>query len=358
MLGVLHVIDAATSRDGLAQLRLLCGPRDVVASIGPAPAGVGACGDGAGPPVRALHCPLGLSRLGGLALRKLAVKASLVHAWSPVSASAGAVAATRQKLPLLLSLPCLPGRKAIRDLCIESARDGIMVTVPTDSARRVLLAAGLEAGCVHVLPPAAEPPERADARREQVRRSLGLDEGDFALVALGEMTRQGGHKQAAWTHAIVMHVRRDFRLILPGRGRRVGAVRRFVRASGFDDAVLFTHDDLPGGDVFSAADAAALLCERDSGVSDLAAALAWAVPVVASRTPDIADCTDGGRAAMLVRPGDPQDASAAVLRLREEPALGADLAARGRAFARTAFDRQAVRRSLEGIYRAAKAAHG
>ena len=354
MLGVLHVIDAATGRDCLAQLRLLLGPRDMVASIGPAPR---ALSPGGGPAlgVKALHCPLGLSRLGGLALRGLAVKSSLIHAWSPFAASASAVAAAKQKLPLVLSLPCLPGKKAIRDLRIDSARDRIAVTVPTDSARRVLLAAGLAATAVHVLRPASESPERPDARRDEIRRSLGLGDGDFALVALGEMTRQAGHKYDTWAHAIVMQIRTDFRLILPGSGRCFSQVQRFVQGFGFDEAVLFTHDDLAASDLLAAADAAVLLCERDCGVSDLAAALAAAVPVVASRTPDITECTDGGGAAMLVEPRDPQDAAAALLRLREEPRLAADLAGRGRAFARAAFDPQTVRRSLDRIYSAAKA---
>lgn len=356
MLGVLHVIDATTPRDGLAQLRLLLGPRDMVASIGPAPAALRRH-QGPALPVKTLHCPLGLARLGGMALQRMAVKASLVHAWSPFSAYAGAVAAKRQKLPLLLSLACLPDKRALRDLRKDSAGNGMALTVPTDHGRRVLLAAGLDSSAVHVLRPAAEPAARRDARRRRVRQRLGLDDGNFVLVALGEMTRQAGHKQAAWAHAIVMYLRTDFRLIMPGGGPWRAAAQRFVQATGFGPTVVLTDNDLTLPDALAAADAALMLCEHDCGVSDLAAALAAGVPILASRTADIVECTDGGDAALLVDPNDPQHAAAALLSLREEAHLADDLARRGLAFARATFDRSAVRQDLDRIYVAIKAVH-
>lgn len=350
MLGVLHVVDSTTPRDCLAQLRLLFGAGDTLVSIGPPPA---LLGDGrrAPLPVKAVHCPMGLARLGGMALRPFAVKASVVHAWSGFSASAGAVAAGRQELPLLLSLPCLPTAREIRSLRIELPRDRIAVTVPTDSARGVLVSAGIEASAVHVLRPAFEPVRP----RDQARRAMGLDDGQFAVVALGEMTRQGGHKNAAWVQAILLPLAPEFRLILPGGGRCLSRVRRFVRASALDETVTFTYDQTPMPDVLAAADVAVLLCERACGLSDLAGAMSASVPVVASRIPDIAECTDGGAAGLLVEPGNPRQASAAVLRLRQEPGLAGDLGARGRTFARGAFDPAAVRRRLEGIYSTIKA---
>lgn len=350
MLGILHVVDSTTPRHCLAQLRVLFGAGDTVVSLGPAPellAG-GRCPH---LPVRALHCPMGLARLGGMALRPLAVKASLVHAWSSFSAVAGAVAAARQKLPLLLSLPCLPPARAMRKLRIELRRDRIAITVPTDSARAALVSAGVGASAVHVLPPAFEPV----GPRDRARRALGLDDGQLAMVALGEMTRQAGHKNAAWVQAIVLPLQPEFRLFLPGGGPYLSAVRRFVRLSSLDQTVTFTVEDPPMPDVLAAADVALLLGERPCGVSDLATALSASVPVVASRIPDIVECTDGGVAGMLVEPGTPRHASSAVLRLRQEPGLAGDLADRGQTFARGAFDPKAVRGRLEGIYNAVKA---
>jgi len=126
MLGVLHVIDATTRRDSLAQLRLLLHDNDRVVSVGPPPQALSAS------PlpvrVRAVHCPMGLARLGGMVLQELTLKTSLIHAWSHFSAAAGAVAGDRQDLPLLLSLPHLPEPHAIGGLCKESVRDAYSLT--------------------------------------------------------------------------------------------------------------------------------------------------------------------------------------------------------------------------------------
>lgn len=352
MLGVLHVIDATTRRDSLAQLAALLRPNDRVVSVGPPPQALSA----SPLPVRAVHCPMGLARLGGMVLQKRTLKTSLIHAWSLFAAAAGAVAAERQNLPLLLSLGHLPGPHATRGLCKESARDGYSLTVPTAHARGALVAAGANAEAVHVLPPAARLVDRSDAGRLRARRAFGLEEGHFAIVALGDMTRGAGHKSAVWAHALVTHLRSEVRLVLPRRGSGLSQVQRFAKAGGLDHAVLLAPRDTQLADLLAAADVATLLCDRDCGVGDLAAALAAGVPVVASRTPDIVNCTGGGKAAMLVDRGNAQTAAANVLSLVEGPRLAADLAHRARTFAQAAFDRDAVRCRLDEIYTVVKTA--
>ena len=354
MLGILHVIDRTTGRESLEQLRLLLGERDQVASVGPPPEALGGLGSPA-MAVKAFHCPLGLARLGGMALQKMAAKASLVHAWSPFSASAAAVAADRRKLPLLLSLRCLGETPAMRSLHKESTRDAVNVTVPTRAARRALLAAGFNASRVHVLPPAAEPPARREDTRLRVRRAIGLADNDFVLVALGEMTRRGGHKFDAWVHALVLSLRPECKLVLHGGGPALPQVRRFVKASGTDYAVSLTGSEHPLADILAAADAATLLGGRHRGVGELAAALAAGLPVVASRTADILECTDNGAAALLVEPGVHLKATEAVLSLIETDGLAGDLTRRARAFAESTFDRATVRNRLDEIYHAVKA---
>jgi len=324
MLGTLHVIDATTRRDSLAQLALLRRDNDQVVSVGPPPQ------EALPPalPLGSVHCPMGSARLGGMVLQRVTLKTSLIHAWSPFAATAAAVAAEKQRLPLLLSLPHLPAPHVVRGLCKESVRDRYSLTVPTAHARGVLLAAGAREEAVHVLPPAAEGVDRSDAARLQARRAIGLQEQHVAVVPLGDMTRGGGYKAAVWTHALVAHLRPEVRLVLPGRGAGLSQLRRFAAASGFDHAVLMAPPDAPLADILPAADLATLLCDHEVALGDLAGALAAALPVVASRTPDILACTDGGQAARLVEDGSPQAAAAILLSLVEAPDLLADLSRR------------------------------
>jgi len=298
---------------------------------------------------------MGLARLGGMALAKLTDKASLIHAWSRFSASAAVVAGDRRKLPILLSLPCLGDKSAMQSLHTESARDAVSVTVPTRAARDALLSLDVDAARLHVLPPPAKPLTRQAETRRRVRRALGLADSDFVMVPLGEMARQGGQKFATWVHALVHPLRPELKIVLHGGGTYLPRVRRFVESSGYGYAVSLTGDEFPLADILAAADVATLLCSRDCGVADLAAALAAGVPVVASRRPDILECTDDGDAALLVEPGVHLKASQAVLGLIETDGLAPDLADRARAFARIAFGRETVRSLLDDIYATVKA---
>jgi glycosyltransferase involved in cell wall biosynthesis len=86
-------------------------------------------------------------------------------------------------------------------------------------------------------------------------------------------------------------------------------------------------------------------------------ALACGCAVVASDLPAIRDVIQHEHTGLLIRPGDPQELAAAVLRLLEDTGLRQRLAGEGRRYVVTHFDWEHIAREYAKIYRALATAH-
>ena len=228
-------------------------------------------------------------------------------------------------------------------------------TVPTQAAKQNLTRQGVREGNISVLIPPFNPVEDRKQRRSQVRQALGLDDSHCLLLALGEMRRHAGHKYASWVHAIIRQMLPHVRLLMPGGGPQRESVRFFAGTTGYDSEVFLTEDRFTLEDCLSGADIALHLHERDSGVADLVAAMAAGLPIVASNTPDAMELLGDG-AAMIAPAGDPRQASAAVLKLLDDPALAKNLgdeAARKILANFAPCDRQATLNQIHGFAGAA-----
>jgi len=341
-------VDRFAPRDCLMQLGLLAGEGDRILSVGPPP-----CAAELTASVEGVHAPLGSARLCGRRIAGLVGEAEVIHAWSPAALTAALGAARLRCLPVVYSLPHLPRAGELGRLVELSAAGMLTLTVPTEASREALLRAGAAAAGVCVLPPAAAGIPNRDELRYRTRELLGLAESDFLLVAPGEMARDAGHMHAAWAQAMVRHVRGDLKLLLPGTGQALRAVEFFSARTGFGDEVLFVEDGLGLGESLAAGDAAVFFHTRDSGVSALAAAMSAGLPIACSNTPDAAECTAAARAAILVPPGEPRAAGAAILELIENTALARRLAEAAKAIATSRFAPDTCRRSLRRIHDAA-----
>ena len=345
---VLHVIDARTGPDMLSQLALLSLESEPIVCQGPTPD----CTDVVGP-VRSIHVPVtdrcGLTR----SLPGRLGEPELLHAWSPWAYPTAAALGRVFRRPTVVSLSCGNGQdvqEATR--CGAGARE-TAITVPTRGARDDLIRKGAAGESVHVLGPAAREPDDPDGRRRRTRESLGLGESECLLVAPAEMTRSAGHSFASWAHAIVRQALPHIRLLFPGGGPIERHVRFFAGTTGYDDEIFFTASRLSLADVLCGADIALFFFRQDVGISLLAAAMAAGLPIAASATPDVSACAPHEEAALLTAAGNPRSASAAVLRLLEEPDLARRLADAARSRAREEFDVASVRARLDEIYAAA-----
>jgi hypothetical protein len=346
MLGVLHIIDSDAPAEMLDQLALAASPADRLVSAGP-------CPDRPLPwPVEELHRPLSAATLCGWRNGGFPGQEKAVHAWSiPAAQVAGAIADQRG-CGAVLSLPHVPAPADLARLAKLVRGGELMLTVPTESCRLCLLKALDCPATIHVLPPCARVTGDAAARRKQARASLGLAEHEQLVVAPAGITWQAGHCYACWIHAVLRQIKSNLRLLLPGVGPCVAEVRRFADATGHGEEILMPEEQLAIPDALAAADLAVFFFSREGGLSNLAAAMAAGLPIVAWADDDVSEIL--GDAGRLTPCGDVRSASAAVLEMLEAPALRASLAASAERRAAGALSVDQCRHKLAEIHQAAR----
>ena len=344
MARVLHIIDSRTPLDSLLQLSLLARPDEPILSAGPPP-----WAGGAKIPARKLHCPLGMPELAALRAAGEAPPAEVVHAWSVTAARLAAVLARKRRCAALVSVPAA-GDEVRRGLRLARRIYGLGVTVPTEAARRALLAAGWEASAVHRLPPAAAAIPDRDRLRRVTRRALGAGDAESVLLAPAEMTLHAGLTLACWATATLRHAEMSVRLLLPGDGPARKHADFFARSTGFASEIHLTGHRFSLAECLAAADVAVFFHRRDDGVAALAAAMRAGLPIAAFHSPDVAECAPPGEAARLAVERIPREAARAVYQLLTRPELARRLARAAQARAADRFDPPRCRENLEDIY--------
>lgn len=337
MQNVIHIVDCDTPPDMQRQLDLLAAQGEMIVSFGPPPEYLAS---------RRQICVLGRPLKFGPAIFLTAGSkippCRTVHFWSEQFVTPELAGADAK---IVLSLPA-SGRRNF------PYHRRILLTVPTAAAVRELILRGTPATHVSLLPPAGVPIADKAQRRQSVREGLHLKADDFLLLAVGPMIRPAGHKYACWAHAILREAHGNLRLLVPGTGRYESHVRYFAAGTGYKDETFFTGDKLPLEDCLAAADAAFFLCERDCGISQLVAAMAAGLPIVASNTPDVACCIENGQSGLLVPPLSPRLASAAMLRIIDDPSLAGTLGEAACRRAEGAFSLEQARYMRQEIYSA------
>ncbi len=350
MSNVLHIVDSRTPQDMLAQLALLAGDDDRVVSAGPAPENMEL-----DLPVSQIHCPLGVPALAAPRLKRIAARADVIHAWSPKAAQLAVLTAAGGQKPMVYSLPTAPGSDTGQRIAAAVDEPWVTVTVPTWSsatlARRYFDDARIEV----LAPPAAAADQSSDVR-SLVRKQLSIADHQTLLVSPAEMIRGAGHKYASWAHAIVREIIPDVLLCFASDGPDHEHVRFFAGTTSFRDEVFFTAGRFSVAEALAAGDIALFLNEYDTGVGSLATAMAAGKAIVATETPNFAQCAPHYSAALLVPAADPRAASAEILKLIESPQLAEQLSQAAAQQAAEKFDPLASRRRLMEIYASAGAA--
>lgn len=323
------------------------GPGGMLARVAPAVAGrfrasVGVLDRAAGPvadeltaaglppvslPVRG---PLDLAGLRQVRNQAAAFDPDLFHAIGPTACQVAALlrlpaVGLRRRPRLVVSgLPDCDGllsRRAVQ------AADRVLVETQADADR--MLSAGVPAGRVTVIPPGIPPPS-AGLDPLDFRKSLGIPPAGRLIVAAGRFDPAADLKSAVWAFDVVKYVTPDVYLVLVGDGPERGRVERFAQALGFDDyRVRFTGTRPDVLSILALAEVV-WVTHRRGGTSTAAHALAAGRPVVAVRTPELAEVLTDRVSGRLVPPGDRVQLAAVTHELLEQPAAAASLGAAGR----------------------------
>jgi glycosyltransferase involved in cell wall biosynthesis len=192
------------------------------------------------------------------------------------------------------------------------------VIVISDGVRRALLAAGVEAGRIRLVPSGVDV-ERfvvPAAARVELRREWGVADDEVAILVVGVLEDRKGHATLL-DAAVRIGAGARLRYVFAGTGTREDELRRRAAAAGVPVTFLGFRDDVAR--CLAAADVAVLPSLHEGlGVAALEA-MAAARPVVASRVGGLAEVVVDGETGRLVPAGDAAALAAALVALADDP---------------------------------------
>lgn len=162
-----------------------------------------------------------------------------------------------------------------------------------------------------------------------VRRELGIEDGDVVTGTVGHMSPQKGHR---FLVAAIRRVQLRYpqaKFVFVGKGKLREDLRKQARALGIEGAVRFAgiREDIPivlnGFDVF------VLPSLWEGFGTAIIEAMACGVPVVATRVGGIPEIIEHGTDGLLVPPGRSRPLAQSIIKLLDNASLRRDMIYRG-----------------------------
>jgi glycosyltransferase involved in cell wall biosynthesis len=225
------------------------------------------------------------------------------------------------------------------------------VVAISEGVGAVLVAGGVEAARIHVIPSGVEAEGFAtsDALRvaERARRGLAADELVVAVIAALEERK--GHTVLLDAVATLPDLR--LRVLCAGAGSRAAALAARRDALGLGERVTFLGLIRDVAGLLAAADVVVMPSLQEGlGVAALEA-MAAGRPLIASRVGGLPEAVGDEVAGLLVEPGDAPALAAALRRLAGSPAAARALGEAGRARVRARFSMEAMAGATLALYR-------
>lgn len=184
------------------------------------------------------------------------------------------------------------------------------------------------------------------AERAQMRQSLGIKDGEFFLLSVGELTPNKNHEMAI--RALKLLEDTPIRYVIAGRGERMEELKALVRELNLEDRVqlLGYRNDVPK--LYAAADAFVFPSFREGLSVALMEAMAAGLPCVVAPIRGNTDLIDDGVQGLHTKLT-PEAIAENLRKLCEKPELCASL---GSAAAQKVqlFDAENVHRTMRKIY--------
>ncbi|MDW6020965.1 glycosyltransferase [Mesorhizobium sp. BAC0120] len=152
--------------------------------------------------------------------------------------------------------------------------------------------------------------------REEVRRQLGIEPTDIAIVKVANLIPYKGHSELIRAFAAIASKRVGLKLFLIGEDRGLGQMLGDeVRRLGMEQRVTFmgSRDDVPA--LLAAMDVGVMASHEEGFSNALLEKLAAGLPVVATKIGGNPEALDRMPGCELVRPEDPDDLARGMLKV-------------------------------------------
>jgi glycosyltransferase involved in cell wall biosynthesis len=172
----------------------------------------------------------------------------------------------------------------------------------SEAVRSQLLAAGLNAERIAVVPDGVEIPEPISAAtREKARKRWGFRADETVLVNVGALTAEKGHALLIEAFAKLRRGMTNCRLLIAGEGRLRAQLEHQAQEAGLGSVVIFAGFVPDVESVYAAGDLFIFPSLQEGAGSSLLRAMAFGLPVLAFARGGVTEIIEDGRNGILVR---------------------------------------------------------
>lgn len=264
-------------------------------------------------------------------------------AWlSSVGTPARRVASRRVSFP--------PRRQTIHRL--KYSRTCAQVVAVSEFVRGELVSAGIPASKITVIPDGVPFPGVLPDVAERVRSRLhfGFEPGDFVIGHLGAFTAEKGQAIAIEAFRLAKSRLAQARLLLAGDGPLLAALQEKYRSQERDGTIVFPGAVDDPAPLMACLDVFVMPSLREGLGSAALHAMAFGLPVIASRAGGLAEIVKDGETGWLAAPGSPDEFAQRILAAANDEPGRVAKGARAREWARLFTDDIMVQRTEE-LYR-------
>jgi glycosyltransferase involved in cell wall biosynthesis len=214
----------------------------------------------------------------------------------------------------------------------------------SEAVRSELLAAGLDAQRIEVVPDGVEiPGPITPEARLHARERWGFRADETVVVCVGALTAEKGHALLIQAFAKLRREITMCRLLVAGEGSLRAQLERQAREAGLQSAILFAGFVRDVESVYGAGDLFLFPSLEEGAGSSLLRAMTFGLPVLALARGGVAEIIEDGRTGVLVQEASPEALAQAAARMLRDTALRDRLtrAARETVASRYSADRMA-----------------
>ena len=219
----------------------------------------------------------------------------------------------------------------------------------SEAVRNELLAAGVDASRIELVPDGVEIPApiKPDAR-EMARKKWGFHADETVIECVGALTAEKGHALLIEAFAKLRRECADCRLLLAGEGPLRAQLERQAREAGLASAIIFAGFVSDVDSVYAAGDLFVFPSLAEGSGSSLLRAMAYGLPVLALARGGVAEIIEDGRSGVMVQEASAEDLARAAARMLKNAELRGRLSRAGR---ETVTSRYSVDRMVDGTAR-------
>lgn len=240
------------------------------------------------------------------------------------------------------------GLRAALDKHLIGRSSAAFVAVSRAGARSMVEVEGVDPRKIAFVPNGIAP--LGEGSGAAVRSELGISPEVPLVVSVGHLRPQKAFELAIEAISLLEAAGRPTHLLVAGEGPERARLEADVERLGVGELV-----HLPGArgdiaDVLAAGDIALCCSHFEGGPLSVMEYMEAALPIVATRVAGLDELIEDRRTGLLAQAGDAAAIAAAMTTLIDDPALGAELGAAGRAHRRREHDIDVWIRRLERLY--------